>query len=136
MDKTLDWDHLRTFLAVARTGKLTTAARRLKVTHSTLSRHVAALEASLNTRLFERTLSGYALTAQGERLLRHAEEVEATFLRIQAEAFDERSDVSGSVRIGTPDGVGAAILAPNIGQLTAKHPDLLVEIVGGVQRTV
>lgn len=129
MTEPLDWNHLRTFLAIARSGKLTTAARRLKMTHSTLSRHAAALESALNMQLFERALSGYSLTPQGEALRRYAEEVEATILKMQAEAAGGSEEVSGTVRIGLPDGLGADFLAPNIGALSRQHPGLAIEIV-------
>lgn len=129
MQTALDWDLLRSFLAVARTGKLTTAARRLRVDHSTLSRRISALEASLNAKLFERSLSGYALTPQGERLLARAEEMESSVLGLQNEIAPENMQVSGIVRIGAPDGFGTAFLAPRIGGLAAMHPNLEIELV-------
>lgn len=129
MNKSLDWDLLRSFLAVARAGKLTEAARRLKVDHSTLSRRISTLEGSLDAKLFERSLSGYALTLQGERLLSRAEAVESSMAHIQSDIAREDSEVSGAVRIGSPDGFGTAFLAPRIGQLTAIHPDLDIELV-------
>lgn len=127
--KPFDWDLLRSFLAVARSGKLTAAARRLKVDHSTLSRRIAALEASLNTTLFDKSLSGYALTADGERLLLQAERMESTVIGIQADLAAEQSEVSGSIRIGTPDGFGTRFLAPRIGALARRHPHLDIELV-------
>ena len=48
-----DWDDLRFFLAVARSGRLTAAARRLSADHATVSRRVTALEDSLKAKLFE-----------------------------------------------------------------------------------
>ena len=64
-----DWNNLRDFLAVARTGRLTAAAQRLGADHTTVARRIVALEQALKARLFDRSPAGYALTAHGERLL-------------------------------------------------------------------
>jgi DNA-binding transcriptional LysR family regulator len=124
-----DWDLLQSFLAVARTGKLTGAARQLKIDHSTLGRRLTALEAALGAKLFDRHVSGYTLTPQGERLLQRAEEIESTVFAIQSDVAHSRMQVSGAVRIGAPDGFGTAILAPVIGRLAEAHPDLDIQLV-------
>ena len=76
-----NWNDLRAFLAVARTGRLTAAAARLGADHTTVARRIAALEAALGARLFDRSPQGYALTAHGERLMPSAEQVESLTLR-------------------------------------------------------
>lgn len=124
-----DWDLVQSFLAVARAGKLTAAARKLRIDHSTLSRRISALEKSLGAKLFDRHVSGYRLTHQGENLLARAEEIESGVLRIQADVAHTSSQVSGTVRIGAPDGFGTAFLAPCIGDLARAHPDLDIELV-------
>jgi DNA-binding transcriptional LysR family regulator len=124
-----NWDLLQSFLAIARAGRLTVAARRLGIDHSTLSRRLAALEASLGATLFERTMTGYTLTTHGENLLRHAEGMESTVIALQSEMADSRSTVSGAVRIGAPDGFGTAFLAPAVGRLSQAHPGLDIQIV-------
>jgi DNA-binding transcriptional LysR family regulator len=50
-------------------------------------------------------------------------------LAIQSDVGQSSSRVSGTVRIGAPDGFGTAFLAPMIGQLAAAHPDLDLELV-------
>ena len=72
-----DWDDLRFFLAVARVGRLTVAARRLGADHATVSRRITALEDALKAKLFERRPQGYALTEHGERLLSNARRIVA-----------------------------------------------------------
>jgi DNA-binding transcriptional LysR family regulator len=129
MSQIFDWDLLQSFLAVARTGRLTVAAKRLGVDHSTLSRRLATLEASLGARLFDRALSGYSLTHQGEALLARAEAMESTALAIQSDVGQEGARVSGTVRIGTPDGFGTAFLASVIHELTAAQPALQIDLV-------
>ena len=59
------WDDLRVFLEVARQGRLLAAGRRLGIDPATAGRRIAALEAALEARLFERSPQGYALTEAG-----------------------------------------------------------------------
>lgn len=124
-----DWNTLRAFLAVARTGRLTAAAARLKADHATVSRHIGALEHSLKARLFDRSPTGYTLTPQGERLLATAEQVEALTVAAQSEVQGADLSVSGVVRIGAPEGFGSYFLAPRLAALAEVHPDLEIELV-------
>jgi DNA-binding transcriptional LysR family regulator len=128
MRQPFDWDLIRSFLAVARTGKLTAGAKHLRIDHSTLSRRIATLEKSLGTRLFDHSVSGYSLTAQGEQLLLRAETIESSIFALDRQ-FGQSSLISGAVRIGAPDGFGSTFLAPAIGKLAAAHPDLEIDIV-------
>lgn len=124
-----DWSHLRFFLAVARTGRLTTAAAQLSTDHATVSRRIAALEQSLAARLFERSPRGSVLTAAGERLLAHVEQMENVAAAIQNDIAGTDLALTGAVRIGAPDGFGVAFLAPRLGALTERHPQLSIQLV-------
>src|SRR3954454_22838440 len=124
-----DWNDLKSFLAVARTGRLTGAAARLGVDHSTLSRRIAALEHALKAKLFDRSPAGYSVTAPGERLLVLAEEMERLALRAQEAVGGTAASVEGNVRIGAPEGFGSYFLAPRIFGLKARHPGLAVQLV-------
>ncbi|MDP4006748.1 LysR family transcriptional regulator [Methylobacterium sp. NEAU K] len=124
-----DWNDLRAFLAVARVGRLTVAAQRMGVDHSTLSRRVAALETALGTRLFDRRPSGFALTADGERLLADAERMESLALTLRARLDEASHQVSGTVRLGTPEAFGTYFLAPRLADLFATQPALEIELV-------
>ena len=82
----VDWDRLQAFLAVARTGRVSAAARRLDVEHTTISRRLAALESELGVPLFYRTTRGYLLTAHGQNALAEAEAMERAALALAARA--------------------------------------------------
>ncbi len=125
----MDWDHLRIFLAVARQGQLLGAARQCGLNHATLARRLNALEDGLGTPLFERRPAGCTLTAAGERLLPTAERIESDLLGITEDIRKDEAQVSGTVRIGAPDGLGNYFLAAELGRLTARYPDLVVELV-------
>jgi DNA-binding transcriptional LysR family regulator len=124
-----DWNDLKSFLAVARSGRLTAAAARLGLDHSTLSRRLASLEHALNARLFDRSPSGYAPTEQGVRLLPLAEEIERLALGAGEAVGGSAASVEGTVRIGAPEGFGSYFLAPRIARLKARYPRLTVQLV-------
>jgi DNA-binding transcriptional LysR family regulator len=124
-----DWNDLKSFLAVARSGRLTAAAQRLQIDHTTLSRRLSALEHALKAKLFDRSPSGYTLTEPGRRLMPTAEEMERLALAAQEAVGGSATAVAGAVRIGAPEGFGSYFLAPRIAALKALHPDLLIQLV-------
>lgn len=125
----MNWDDARIFLAVARAGQILGAARRLELNHATVSRRVAALEDSLGAKLFRRLTTGSELTPAGERFLEVAERMEADMIAARSELAGGDEDISGTVRIGAPDGFGVAFLASRLGALTAQHRDLKIQLV-------
>lgn len=125
----MNWDDVRIFLAVARAGQILGAARRLELNHATVSRRVAALEDALGAKLFRRLTTGSELTPAGERFLGVAERTEADMIAARSELAGGDEAVSGTVRIGAPDGFGVAFLASRLGALTAQHRDLKVQLV-------
>ena len=83
----MEWSDLKHFLAVARCGSLSEAARALKSSAATVGRRIAALEAQLGVRLFDRRVTGYSLTESGEAIRLNAEQVEQAVFSIEREAF-------------------------------------------------
>ena len=124
----MDWDNVRVFLAVARAGQFVATARTLKLDHATVSRRVAALEAALRAKLFERRTSGAKLTSAGERFLKAAEEMESAFLHAQGEVSDIDVELAGDVRIGAPDGFSTYYLAAALKPFVEKHPKLRLQL--------
>lgn len=124
-----DWDNLKAFLAVARTGRLTAAAARLGADHTTISRRIAALETALRASLFNRSPTGYSLTIQGEQLMATAEAMESLSFTAQESVGETDLSISGAVRIGAPEGFGSYFLAPRLGQLCDRHPDLELQLI-------
>src|SRR5215471_8715233 len=125
----MDWDDVRMFLAVARTGQILAASKRLGVNHATLSRRVTTLEERLKTRLLVRRTNGCDLTSEGEIFLHAAERMETEMLRAQASVGHLDSAITGTVRIGAPDGFGVSFLAPRLGRLIARYPELRIQLV-------
>lgn len=125
----MDWDRIRIFLAVARTGQILGAARQLKLNHATVGRQLTALETELDTRLVERQTHGCALTPAGEVLLRAAERVESELLQAGTLLSGASETLTGAVRVGAPDGLGNYFLSRALGALAAEHPGLTIQLV-------
>src|SRR6185436_9239542 len=95
----LDWNDLRHFLAVARTGSTLAAGKSLRVSQTTAARRVAALEAELELTLFERRPAGYRLTPAGEALVAQAEAMEAAAGQFADAAATQSREASGTVKL-------------------------------------
>ncbi len=125
----MDWDNLRVFLEVARARQLFAAARKLGVNHATAARRLTKLEDDLRAELVERRTSGCELTPAGERLFAIAERIEAAVFQAQSSVGNQNLTLSGSVRIGAPDGFGSYFLAPRLAKLAKLHPHLTIQLV-------
>uniref|UniRef100_UPI00289CBDE9 LysR family transcriptional regulator n=1 Tax=Pseudomonas sp. TaxID=306 RepID=UPI00289CBDE9 len=99
-----DWNDLRFFLELQRSGRLLSAAKRLNTTHSTVARHIENIEKSLGTALFVQHAQGYELTPSGQALLTHAEAM-ATFALLAQAAITQAITPLGQLRLGVTDGL-------------------------------
>lgn len=129
MKREIDWNDLRYFLAVARLGRLSPAARRLRVEHSTVARRIEGLERAMGTRLFDRHREGLVLTEAGHALLPMAETVESTVAVVSEELSGQDVSISGEVRLGTPEGLAVCFLTPKLKPLLDEYPNLTVELL-------
>jgi DNA-binding transcriptional LysR family regulator len=125
----MDWDDLRTFLAIARHGTLSGAARALGVTQPTMGRRLAAMEARSGARLLQRLPSGFALTPLGESVLGNAERIEVEALSAARTITGRDAALEGVVRLTTVDTLAARIVAPALAALQQAHPGIIVELV-------
>lgn len=124
-----NWNDLVFFLELARQGRLSPAARRLKVDLTTVSRRISELEKDLAVKLFERKPDGFLLTEDGHRLLAVAEKMEALALPVAELSHAAPSEPSGRVRLATMEGIAAFYLADKLADFNAVHPDIVVELV-------
>lgn len=128
MSKGFDWDDLQFFLAVARTGTVSQASRRMGVDHATVMRRLDNLEKTLGAKLFERNPRGYNLTKRGERLLASAQLVEAEMQKAERDAAADLA-ISGVVRISSLEGFANFFLAARLPRFAATHPTVSIEMV-------
>jgi len=124
----LEWGHLRFFLELARTGSLSSAARRLGVDRNTVARRVAALEEELGLALFERGPQGWTPAPAGQELSELASRVEQDVLALARHADARDRAPTGTVRLTTPVHLAAHLLGPELPALRRRHPGLLLEI--------
>jgi DNA-binding transcriptional LysR family regulator len=125
----MDWDLCRTFIAVAEAGSYLGAARRLRTSHPTVGREIAALEAQLGTKLFARSNEGLVLTAQGRRLREHTEAMAAAAIRAESEVSAHGSTARGSVKLSIGPTLAAYWLMPHLTAFLESHPEIEIEFV-------
>ena len=130
---TWQWDDVRFFLAVARTGSLSGAARTLRVGHVTVGRRIALLERRLGVTLLNRMPDGFATTAAGDAILRQCVAMENAALDLERAAAGRDSLVTGLVRVTTTEALGHQLMAPAIAALRRAHPELQVDLTVGVR---
>jgi DNA-binding transcriptional LysR family regulator len=124
----LDWDDLRVALAVADAGSLAGAARRLDVNHTTALRRLDALEARLNTRLFERQRGGYVPTEAGELLAQEARAIAPRIDDIERRLLGQDLRLTGGVRLTTAFVTMAYLLPQPLAAFARAHPGIEVEV--------
>lgn len=119
-------------LAVARSGRFTSAGELLGVNHTTVSRRLAALERRLGGRLLSRSPGGWELTDLGARAARAAEQIEDAVTGLTHLSPDEA--LVDVVRLTATDGFSAYVAAPAAAGLRRRHPGLVVEVVAATRR--
>jgi molybdate transport repressor ModE-like protein len=125
----IDWDDFRFVLAIVRGGSVSAAAKQLGVDHATVIRRVDRLEHHLSAKLFDRRKTGYLLTEAGQRVADSAEAMESTIVANQEAVGGSRAHLTGTVRIGAPDGFGSHFLASRLVKFTERYPDLDLQLV-------
>jgi DNA-binding transcriptional LysR family regulator len=124
-----DWDDLRYFLAVARAGSLSGAAKQLNVNHSTVLRRLGSLERRLRVRLFERLPSGYAMTGAGEALRERLGGVGDQIETAQRQLSGLDSRLSGAIRVTSTDTLIQGLLMPYLAEFPQAHPGIQLQLV-------
>lgn len=125
----MNWDDIKLFLEVARSERLSIAAKRLMIDASTLSRRLHKLEESLATKLFERTVDGHVLTRDGTKLLQFARRMELDAVQAFDEIKEHKHLNSGRVRIGVTEAFGSFFISPNLTKLKQNFPNIQIELV-------
>ncbi|MCS7048613.1 MAG: LysR family transcriptional regulator [Verrucomicrobiae bacterium] len=117
---------LRHFVAVAETGNISRAAKKIFLTQPALSRQIKALEDELGQRLLERRAHSIRLTPAGEVLMREARELlrhaDEALARVRAAGNDVR------VRVGYAPSLASGLLSEALSAFTQKHPAARVEL--------
>ena len=118
----VNWDDLRLFLAVARTGSISGAAKMLNVQHSTVSRRMRKLEENLGARLIERKNSGYELTHAGDDVKQSALRIETEMLYVDSAVMNKDSSLAGSLKITAINNMASTVLMPMFAAFSKAYP--------------
>ncbi len=122
----MNWDDAKTFLAVATSGSFAAAARRLNITHPTVSRRVSRLESAIGARLVDRQSDGISITAAGEKLLPNIKAMEIAARRVNGVDHIEGGP-TGTVRISCGSPIMAKI-ARSLPSFFSQFPHLQIEL--------
>lgn len=121
----MDIEELRTFVEVADTGGISSAARRLGVAKAIVSRRLLRLEEELGVQLLARTTRGAALTEAGSTFRDYAAKVCAD-IDVAMETILPEGELRGRLRVAAPMSFGPTHLAPVLAELARRHPLLHV----------
>ncbi|HWH87694.1 MAG TPA: LysR family transcriptional regulator [Pseudomonas sp.] len=122
----MDIEELQTFVEVADAGGISSAAIRLGVSKSIVSRRLARLEAELGIQLLARTTRGAALTEAGTTFREHAARVCAE-IDLAKETMLPSGALGGRLRIAAPLSFGPTHFAPMLAEMARRHPQLQIQ---------
>ncbi len=120
----LNLNALRVFVQVAESGSFTAAAQALGLPTSNVSRYVAQLERQVGQRLLERSSRQLRLTSVGQGLFDTVQPWWGALLQAEQDLLDQRTRLSGRLRICIPSEIGPFLLADTLADFAAQHPDL------------
>lgn len=129
----IDWNLIRSFVAVAETGSLSAAARRLAASQPTLGRHIAELEKALGVTLFRRGRNGYLLTEAGSLLFERGRAVNEEATAFARLALGSVEAIEGTVRIAASEIVATYVLPAMLARLGTEEAGIEVEVVASNQ---
>jgi DNA-binding transcriptional LysR family regulator len=129
-----DWENFRYFLAVARSGTLSGAARSLRVDHATVSRRLSALEAGLQVALVERLPRSCRLTPLGVQVLEQAKAMEASAFAIERTARASQAPLAGKVTLSAPPVLVTHLLAGQLASFRKEFAGIELSISAQAQQ--
>lgn len=124
----MNWDDMKFFLAVARTGSISGGAKHLKVQHSTVSRRLRSLEEKMGARLIERKKGGYELTVAGEKVKQSALRIEREILGVDEALSGKDAVLRGPLRVSTINNMASSVLMPMFACFSEQNPEVELHI--------
>ena len=124
----LDWNLLRTFIAIVQEGGITAAADRLLLKQPSVSNALKRLETSLGKRLVDRGPSHFRVTDAGQRLYAEALEIHGTIARLTVELRDIEDAIRGHVRIRLASHVVFPPLDETLREFSHRHQNVSFDL--------
>lgn len=125
----VDWNDIRYFLEVVRSGSVTQAAIRLGVNHTTVSRRITALEDRLGKNLFERSGNGWIITPVAEQVVTFAESMGEEANNIERQILADSHELSGLLRVTAADHCIERLIMPTVRKFIQHYPQINLELV-------
>lgn len=125
----MNWDDMRLFLAVARSGSLSGGAKLLDLQHSTVSRRMRKLEEDLGVRLFDKVRNGYELTPAGEGMQIAATRMELEVLHLDGALSHKDLQLVGPLRVTAVDNMATSLLMPMFAGFSRRYPEVTLHIM-------
>ena len=119
-----DWDDYRFFLAVAKEGSLSAAARCLKVSQPTVSRRIAQLEQRLSIRLFDQLPTGMKLTGPAQEIVTIAENLEHNAIELRRRVAGREADLAGPISVTATQSFTNCWLAERVAAFAKQYPEI------------
>ena len=123
-----DWNDLQIFLALERGKTAREAGARLKVSHSTISRRLDAMEKRFGTKLFDRTPDGFVPNASGARILARAQQIEAEMLELERLVVGADVRLQGDIRLTAPPPVSEYLILPMLAEFKKQYPLITIDL--------
>ena len=128
-----NWSDYPILLAVAETGSLTAAGKKLNMSQPTVGRRVRALEDHFGTPLLKKESGQLVPTSFGQSVLDHVRRMQDEAAAINRSSASLEDSLSGVVRISATEGIGTAWLPPVLQVFRQSHPDMLFDVGIGFQ---
>ncbi|MCL2301089.1 MAG: LysR family transcriptional regulator [Firmicutes bacterium] len=124
----------RVFREAAKSGNISKAAERLFVSQSAVSQAVMQLESKIGGKLFDRSVRGVTLTAEGEVLFSRIDDAMTLIENAQAKFAEMKELNAGSIKIGASDTICSLFLLPILKRFNDKHPDIRISVANRTTR--
>lgn len=128
----LNWDNLRTLLAVSRAGTVRGAAKQLLMSHATVSRHLSALQEQLGVRVFASNGRRLEPTEAGVAVIEAVERMEAEVARVGLYVAGKDQEPRGTVRIALPPSL-LKVVCKAMAPLSEDYPAIRLEFTTSLE---
>lgn len=125
----IDWNDIRHFLEVIRSGSVSKAAIRLDVNHTTVSRRIKSLENQLGHALFDRSNNDWKVTPAGELITAYAESMSENVSTIERQVLADSHELRGTLRVTTASHCLEQLAMPAIHKFIKQFPEIDLEVI-------
>ncbi len=127
---------LKVFQSVAKNLSFTKASQELFISQPAITKHIQELEASYNTRLFDRQGNRISLTEAGKLLLEHSERILDDYKRLEYEMHLTQGSYRGELRLGASTTISQYVLPPLLASFIRKFPQIKLSVFSGNSREI